>query len=237
MEERELLPPPHQEDTRKKQLPDNPGTYVVQVPKDQVYRVPPPENAHIAQTHKNSPPKDPKRSRCCWFFILFFIIFFALFILLGAIFGGLFSMLLSPKDPKFSILRFNLLQAKPHPKYDVTFQLHNSNSNVGILYKDKGTVSLSLRQRQIASGPYPTLHQDPHDTTSFNVTLNASKDLMESAKNLSLTFSLAIHFQARMNLGLLRSGTMKFHVTCKLKLDSFAKTPRILSQQCDTKRH
>ncbi|PIN19346.1 hypothetical protein CDL12_07977 [Handroanthus impetiginosus] len=41
-----------------------PGTYVVQVPKDQIYRVPPPENAiMLAERGKN---KQNRRSSCCF---------------------------------------------------------------------------------------------------------------------------------------------------------------------------
>ncbi|KAL2339892.1 hypothetical protein Fmac_007832 [Flemingia macrophylla] len=255
MEERESLPPPpppNLEDSGNKnhiktlQLPDKPGTYVVQVPKDQVYRVPPPQNSSIAESRIKAPPRDAKTSRCSWYCVLFSIIFFALLILLGAVFGGLFSLLLSPTDPEFSIVKFKLVERKPNPKYDVTFHVHNSNSKVGILYKDSGSVSLSLKQRNIASGTYPTLYQDPHVTTSFNVTLEASKPglpkvVEQSVKNekekVSVAFSLSIHFHARMKMGLLRSRKMKFDVTCNVKMDSLAKTTRILSQQCQTKRH
>ena len=245
-------PPPLEKNhnTDKLKLPDlDPGTYVVQVPKDQVYRVPPPENAQIAESHKKSPPnKEAKTSRCCLCCVLFFIIFLVLAILLGAVLGGLFSMLLTPEDPKFSITSFKVVETKPHPKYDVTLEVHNPNSDVGILYNGKGHVSLSLRrQENIASGAYPTFRQDSHDTTTFGLTLTSSskaglpKEVEESVRNdkkkVSVTFSLAIHALAHMKMGLLRSGTMKFDVTCKVKLDTLAKTTHVLSQQCETKRH
>ncbi|TKY74359.1 Late embryogenesis abundant protein, LEA-14 [Spatholobus suberectus] len=253
MEERVSPPPPpplehtDKNHSPKLQLPDiDPGTYVVQVPKDQVYRVPPPENARIVEQHRNSPPKEAKTSRCCWCCVLFFIVFVALLILLGGVLGGLFSMLLKPKDPNFSIQSFKVVESKPYPKYDVTLQVHNSNSKVGVSYKDRGRVSLSLRRQEIASGAYQTSYQDPHDTTTFGVTLKGSKagfpkEVEESVKNdkkkMHVTFSLAIRVLARMKMGLLRSGTMTFDVTCKLKLDTLAKNTHVLSQQCETKRH
>ncbi|KAL2242254.1 UNVERIFIED_CONTAM: NDR1/HIN1-like protein 13 [Sesamum indicum] len=39
-------------------------TYVVQIPKDQIYRVPPPENAHMLEERTRNPAKK-KRSSCC----------------------------------------------------------------------------------------------------------------------------------------------------------------------------
>ncbi|KAI3460017.1 hypothetical protein Pfo_016680 [Paulownia fortunei] len=41
------------------------GTYVVQVPKDQIYRVPPPENAFMLE-ERNRKQNKQKRSSCCF---------------------------------------------------------------------------------------------------------------------------------------------------------------------------
>ncbi|XWS15024.1 hypothetical protein CRYUN_Cryun35bG0059100 [Craigia yunnanensis] len=56
-------PNPHQEivQVQQPQPAFRPGTYVVQVPKDQIiYRVPPPENALIADRHQGN-----NNRRCC----------------------------------------------------------------------------------------------------------------------------------------------------------------------------
>ncbi|OMO94284.1 hypothetical protein COLO4_16431 [Corchorus olitorius] len=53
------------------------GTYVIQVPKDQIYRVPPPENALIAQRHQNNNIQGNKDTPCCsrlWCCIVFIIV-------------------------------------------------------------------------------------------------------------------------------------------------------------------
>ncbi|KAK7351174.1 hypothetical protein VNO77_10428 [Canavalia gladiata] len=223
----------------------DPGTYVVRVPKDQVYRVPPPENAEIAELHRSTPQKNTKRTRC-WCVTCFIVVIIVILIIIGGILGGLFSVVLKPKDPRFSIQHFNVLKGTPKPKYNITLQAHNPNSKVGIWYKEGGHVSLSLRPKEIASGSYPSFHQTPHDSTPFGVTLKASKagfpkEVEESITNhkhkVHVAFSLTIHVPARMKMGLLRSGTMQFDVTCQVTLDSLAKTPRVLSQQCQTKRH
>ncbi|KAL9144086.1 hypothetical protein ABFS82_14G274700 [Erythranthe guttata] len=43
------------------------GTYVVQVPKDQIYRVPPPENAIMLEQRNLKNQDKQKRSSCCCF--------------------------------------------------------------------------------------------------------------------------------------------------------------------------
>lgn len=153
-------------------------------------------------------------------------------------------MLLSPKDPKFSVERFNVAETKP--KYDITLKVQNSNSDVGISYKNGSRVTLSLNGKQIAKGDYPALYQDPRDTTSFGITLKGSKSglpkkveesVKSTKKKVPVPFSLAIQSRARMKMGLLSSGTMTFDISCKIKLDTLAKSTRVVSQQCQTKRH
>ena len=237
-------PPPPLDSNSKSKLPDiSPGTYVVQVPKDQIYRVPPPENVHIAELHRNSPPKAKNRT-CCWCFT-FIIVFLVIVLLAGGLLGGLFSIVLTPKDPRFSTQHF-LLQKKPHSHYKITLLAQNPNSNVAILYKEGGVISLSLKRQKVASGAYPTFSQSHQNSTQFEVTLKDStttlpKEVEESIENdkkkIHVTFFLSINFQAQMKMGLLRSGTMKYVVSCQVTVDTLAKNSRVVSQQCQTKRH
>lgn len=253
MEEQVLPPPPppppqdyaNKINSPKPKLPNiSAGTYVVQVPKDQIYRVPPPENARIAELHRNSPQKETNRTRC-WC-LVFIIVLISIIIFIGGLLGGLFSMVLSPKDPRFAIQRFFLQESKHNQQYKLTLQVKNSNSNLGVLYKEGGDVSLSLRRQKVASGTYPTFFQSHQNSTEFGVTLKGSmdkfpKEMEESITNnknkVHVTFSLTIHVKAQMKMGLLRSGTMEYDVTCQMTVDTLAQTTRVLSQQCQTKRH
>ncbi|QCE15876.1 Late embryogenesis abundant protein [Vigna unguiculata] len=218
------------------------NTYVVRVPKDQVYRFPPPENARLAEQHQASTPKQAKTSRCCLCCIVVSIVILVLLIVLGGILGGIFSMLLSPKDPQFLVERFTV--GDTNHSYIITLNVHNPNADVGISYKNNSSVSLSLDGKQIAKGEYPGMYVDHLDSTSLGVPLKGSttpKKVKESMSNtkkkVPLTFSTAIRSRARMKMGLLRSGTMTFDVSCTFKLDTLVNSTRILSQQCQTKRH
>ncbi|CAL5202878.1 unnamed protein product [Lathyrus oleraceus] len=237
-------PPPRKDFNSNPQLPDiGHGTYVVQVPKDQIYRIPPPENARIAESHRKPPPKETNRTRCwCVVFIVFFL---TIVILVGGVLGGVFSMVLAPKDPKFSIQHF-LLQSKLLPQYKITIEAYNPNTNVVILYKEGGDVSLSLKKQKIASGEYPTFSQANQNSKSFEVTLKGSttklpKEVEESKKNdkkkVRVTFSVLINVQTQIKLSLLQSRSMTYEVTCQVTVDSLAKTTKVVSQQCETKGH
>ncbi|CAK8566331.1 unnamed protein product [Lathyrus sativus] len=238
-------PPPHDVNSNP-QLPDfGHGTYVVQVPKDQIYRVPPPENALIAESHRKPPTKETKRTCCCCWCIVFIVLFLAIIILVGGVLGGLFSMTNPPKDPEFSIKHF-LLQSKLRPQYKITIQAYNPNTNVDILYKEGGDVSLSLKKKKIASGEYPTFSQANQNSTNFEVTLKGSttklpKEVQESKTNgkkkVHVTFSLSINVQTHMKLSLLQRESVTYEATCHVTVDSFAKTTKVVSQQCETKGH
>ncbi|PNY08438.1 late embryogenesis abundant hydroxyproline-rich glycoprotein [Trifolium pratense] len=101
MEERASPPPapPPQDSNSKPQLPTiSPGTYVVRVPKDQIYRVPPPENARIAEQHRSAPRRETNGTHCCC--IAFIVFFLAVAILIGGVLGGLFFMAQQPHCPR-----------------------------------------------------------------------------------------------------------------------------------------
>ncbi|KAK2358789.1 NDR1/HIN1 protein [Trifolium repens] len=77
--------------SQKPALPSNaapspPGTYVIQVPKDQTYRFPPPENA---RRYANYTRRKTRRNRCCcclcWLISILFIL-----VVLVAIAAGVF---------------------------------------------------------------------------------------------------------------------------------------------------
>ncbi|KAA8522491.1 hypothetical protein F0562_013148 [Nyssa sinensis] len=193
---------------RTSQSAFRPGTYVVQVPKDQIYRVPPPEHALLAERHRK-PPR--QRRSCCTCFFGIFAIVAAIAIILGLI-GGTTSIFLRHNSPTFHIE--HVLVKNPtlppdqqhHSEYDITLKSNNPNDNARISYNHGGDATLSFRQQEIAVGTYPTFDQGPKNSTVF-----------------------------RVKIGALKIGTAKIAVTCNLTVDSLAKVTHVLSQECHTK--
>ncbi|CAI9259514.1 unnamed protein product [Lactuca saligna] len=68
-----------------------PGTYVVQVPKDRIYRTPPPENALIVERYRNSPAK--KQSNC----VKYLLISIAIIVLLLGFIGGIMLVVIKER--------------------------------------------------------------------------------------------------------------------------------------------
>lgn len=219
------------------------GTYVVQVPKDQVYRVPPPENAVIAERHRN--PKIHKRSCSCCLCVLIIII--ALVVVVGLIVGVSY-IVLKPNDPNFNIEHVvvkNPASNNSHPDYTITLKAENPNGISSISYEKGGDASLSFKEHKLATGNYPTFNQAYKNSKVFDIVLHGSKtalpkEIDESLKskksNVHISLSLSMNnVQIKFVIAEMTIATKKIDVSCNLTVDSLAKETRVLSQECNTK--
>ncbi|GAV59268.1 LEA_2 domain-containing protein, partial [Cephalotus follicularis] len=221
-----------------------PGTFVVQVPKDQIYRIPPPENALILERRQNPEKKkrDPYRSCCLYCCIVISII------VLGLGLTACISLIfLTPKDPNFNLERIlaNNQTSYKHPEYDITLKAENPNKLSGVLYKQNGVASLSFRQQGIATGSYPTFYQERKSSNDVSIVLKGSNIMLpneidESIKtqnrNLHVSMLLKITVPVKMKTGFFNAGKIKIVVTCDFMVDNLAKGSNVLSQQCQTER-
>merc|ERR1712226_1601609 len=193
------------------------ATYVVQVPKDQIFCVPPPENAVLAERRGNpfrcSKGKKPRRRRprCC----LCFSVSVVLLVLVLALIAAVVYVLLTPKDPTFRVERV-VVKNNTRPGYGITIRAKNSNEIMSIDYKAGGVASLSFKQRGIAKGKYPSFKQD------------------SKKPKIKVSLSLKMDVHARIRVGALHYGSVKFVAACDFTVDTLAKNSRILSQKCHT---
>lgn len=222
------------------------GTYVVQVPKDQVYRIPPPENALIVERYR-TPIAKSKRSCCCCFLCLLLIFIAVLLVLV--VLASITSIFIKTKDPVFSIDHFLVKktlrssQGIVEHEFDIWTKAKNPNARSGILYKEGGKTSLSFEQKEVAAGTFPTFYQSKKNMTTSQLVLHgssdgSSKEIEESMKGAkskpNLAFLLAIKVPARMTVGLFRKQDVNIVVSCNFEVDTLAEGTRILSQQCRT---
>ncbi|KAI4337711.1 hypothetical protein L6164_016095 [Bauhinia variegata] len=135
-------------------------------------------------------------------------------------------------------------------EYEISLQVNNPNSIVGILYKEGGGVSLSLRQQEIASGIYPSFYQGHGNSEVFGITLkvlkrgllneevekNSMKNDKTKMNNVAFSLTIRVPVQMKMGAMALHGATTKYDVTCQLSEDILVKSTRMISQQCQTKR-
>ncbi|OWM90244.1 NDR1/HIN1-like protein 13 [Punica granatum] len=234
---------------------------VVQIPKDQIYRVPPPENALIIERHRNPPKKanQKKLCGCCswcsclsiWVVILALV---AIFVMIRTL-PSTMSFAFLPRVPVYRIEHFSVKnlthsahhENKSHLHYEITLKDENKNPVTGILYHEDGIVSLLCRGKEIAGGKYPAFNQDGKETKDVKLTLEGlnihlpediNKSMKSTTPKVHVPFLLEMDVPAGMKIGLLKSGTLKFTVSCNFVVDTLGEKQgtRILSQECVTRR-
>ncbi|KAL0283167.1 UNVERIFIED_CONTAM: NDR1/HIN1-like protein 13 [Sesamum angustifolium] len=187
------------------------ATYVVQIPRDQIYRVPPPEHARIVEDHKRntSSKKAGGRSTVCCIFIPIVVVS----VIITAAVYGLRYTLYDAKSPKFAV---SGIQAKNlegtgrrPPRYDVTLLANNPNTRMSISYLQGGKEgTLALKNQQIGKGGIQPMVKQESGTSAVDVHVISSW---------------------------VRNERKDLNVTCEFKVrNSLTGKAKIASQECNT---
>ncbi|XP_028244999.1 NDR1/HIN1-like protein 13 [Glycine soja] len=223
------------------------GTYIVQFPKDQVYRVPPRENALIVEQYRNPATAKKRRGGCCCccnrrVLITFALVVTAIVAVVGITLATLY-FIFSPAGPKFTVShvavnRNNKNSQGAAAQYEVSLRARNPNEKLAIQYQE-GDVSLLLfDESKVAEGKFPTLEQGGGEASEVKLELTGSSGAFprgmhggDAAVDLKLEIKLAI----RIRTAGLETWGMSSNVACQFKVSGLGNDTRILSQQCDTK--
>ncbi|XP_075481371.1 NDR1/HIN1-like protein 13 [Primulina tabacum] len=242
MEERDVPPPAN-----------DPGTYVVQIPRNQVYRIPPPENARIVEQHTRN---FPQKSRKCGFSRIICWLLLIL-ILLGIVAGiallVLRATLYNPKSPEFELTQFhskNLEQPLPNktlshtrpPEYDITLHATNPNGRMSFSFLGAGKSSLVFKNKKIGHGGAPSSStEEPNNPIRIPIALYGcgaplreaiKKSLADTdeTKSMQLEIETSIEFNSWA-----RNERKDIVITCDFKVKgSLLKIPKVSSQECRT---
>ncbi|GAV71906.1 LEA_2 domain-containing protein [Cephalotus follicularis] len=229
--------------------PENPttpsGTYVIQIPKDNIYRVPPPENATRYQqlTRRKS-----RRSPCCCCLCYLLSLIVSL-IVLAAIAAAVFYLVVRPEAPKYSvdsiaIRGFNLTSSSSpiSPEFDVTVTANNPNNKIGIYYVEKSSIDVSYEGVQLCSGALPVFYQPPKNVTVFMAALKGSGIQLSSAVSTSLLddqtqgmvpFHVTLRAPVKIKVGSVKTWTITVKVDCDVTVDNLTAASSIVSKKCD----
>ncbi|KAM1052764.1 hypothetical protein ACFX13_000358 [Malus domestica] len=235
-----LRPPP----------PPFPGanTYVVQIPKDQIYRVPPPENALIVERHRN--PENKKKSPCCTIRCLIIgAIVFSLCLILFITLLSL-SLTVKPKEPKFSISNVHVKNPKSksdigknsHPGYEVSVKVNNPNGH-GINYEGSEGASLLLKEKSIGKGKFPLKKQEKDSSATVKLVLDGSKgalprEVEKSIENTNSKMHLPLTLKMDLSVkvkGFIKTWKMETEVECHFQVSTLGKGTKVLQQKCEAK--
>lgn len=215
------------------------GTYIVQVPRDQVYRIPPRENATLLENYRAKSSSSSSSS------ILTFVFVIVLFIV--AVLGSLLVIFLIYKNPSFSIEHF--LVKKNYIDYDIRMKIHNPNKYVFISYQSNSNVILSSsisskKKIELGSGKFPKLHQGSKGSSIVNVTVHGSRNQlpkeiavrMRIHSKTKISLFLSMNVPVKFKVGTVNVKSKKIHVSCIFFVHKFnSKVSRVVTQKCTTR--
>ncbi|KAF3953111.1 hypothetical protein ACB098_08G087600 [Castanea mollissima] len=238
--------------TRPNPSPDKPvpppGTYVIHIPKDQVYRVPPPENAdrYHALTRKSKTRRRPCCCCLCWFLGVL-----ALIVALVAVSAAIFYLVVKPRSPNYSIdavsiSGVNLTAASSasltvSPEFDVTVRADNPNKKIGIYYQPKSSVGIYYDDVSLCNGAVPSFYQPSNNVTVFKTALKGSgvvltstvkNSLLQAQSQGKVPLLLTVRAPVKIKVGSVKSWTITVKVDCDITVDSLTTNAKILSKDC-----
>ncbi|KAF8776148.1 hypothetical protein HU200_003839 [Digitaria exilis] len=233
--------------------PSRHDTYVVQVQKDQIYRVPPPENAYLAERYRNARGGGKKTTQqdgpgaCspCVARTLGAVV--AAAALLGA--AVLISLVvLRPGVPSFSVDRLTVRdEPRTPPRTDFDFFLTAVNpSKMTALWYRSGTARLLHQGTTLAKGDVGQPADGGEDATDFSVVLRGvprdgrahaavDKALIAGNKGHHVELELAVEVTVQVHVGALGFGQRRLAVDCRITAAGLRKDVHISSQNCTSR--
>ncbi|XP_060171305.1 NDR1/HIN1-like protein 13 [Lycium barbarum] len=231
------------------------GTYVVQVPKDQIYRVPPPENALIVENHRNQNQQGRSSHSCCCSRRCICVV--VALVVVGIIIGlviGLNKLFTKHDDPQFSVKQIlvkkllkNQRDKHPQYEYDVTIEAKNPNqrSRITYNYKGDGDISLYFKQKKIGHGNFPDLDQEPESSNDFEVILgnknvdklpeDVERSMNSTNSKQRLSLSVSIDVLIKFKVWGISSKIKNIGASCSFSVNTMTKNSHVNNQKCLSK--
>ncbi|KAK7399537.1 hypothetical protein VNO78_10722 [Psophocarpus tetragonolobus] len=216
-------------------------TYIVQLPKDQVYRVPPRENALMVEQYRN-PATPQKRRACCWnrrLLLTAALVLVAVIAVIGITLATLY-FIFNPTGPSFTVSHVAFKRGNGRntpPQYEVSLMAKNPNQKLSIHYED-GVVLLFFQDAKVASGRFPTLEQRRDEESDVNIELTRSSGALPRDMNggtSPVDLKLLMKLRVRITTMGIQSWLMRSYVACDFKISGLRPHSHVLSQACHSK--
>ncbi|XVE83163.1 hypothetical protein DITRI_Ditri16bG0065600 [Diplodiscus trichospermus] len=235
------------------QLAPPPGrplaTYVIQVPKDQIYRIPPPENARIVEGYRKEAAEQVRNKKKTY---LKYLIWMAIIlVVIGVMIGVTLTVLyhsFTPKAPIFSVSKLHVTQfvdGSP-PKYDITLKVKNPNEKMGIQYRsDEDDAKLIFWTKTLGSGQFPSFYQKGGDSNAVHVNLNGPDDqsvpsvppnvqrsMNDKKQKHKISLVLKFNSPLLLNVWIFKLWNRDMDVKCNFRVSTMGQGTKILTQNC-----
>lgn len=226
-------------------------TYVIKVPKDQIYRLPPPENSHLFESYSRRSSQSRRRRSCCRC-IAWTLLALVLLLVLLAIAAAVLYLVFQPKIPSYSLDKLSIsglnLSAGPiSPEFDLTLRADNSrNKKVGLRYEEGSDIGVYYSGDLWSSGVWPAFYQPGRNVTVIQTALKGSGIRLSSASRSSLVeqerrggvpLEVDVKVDVRVKFGAVSSWKVTVKVRCEVVVDKMTPDLRLVSKDCRTKLH
>ena len=226
-----------------------PGTYVIHIPKDQVYRVPPPENAR----RYNDLTRRSKRRRPCCCCLCWSLGILTFLLVLIAVTAAIFYLVVKPEAPNYTvdsiaISGFNTSTSSSSsssltvsPEFDVAVRADNPNDKIGIDYQKDSSVEIYYTDVSLCNGVLPEFYQPSNNVTVFKTALKGSGVVLSSSVKNSLVAAqsqgrvpllLKVRAPVKIKVGSVKTWTITVKVDCDITVDKLSANATILSKDC-----
>lgn len=234
--------PPIPEPSRP--VPPPPSTYVIQLPREQIFRYPPPESSRKFQTLNVKKNRRSCCRRCCCFTLCLLL----LLIVAAGIAAAVFYLVFRPESPKYTVDRirisgFNLTSAAPiSPRFDVSIKANNPNDKIGIYYLKDGAANVFYNDVRLCDGVLPTFYQPKNNITVFHTALKGSNivlartsktELLNAQKKSTVPFLLRAKTPIKIKVGSINTWEINVEVKCDVIVDALNEKAKIISKKCN----
>lgn len=220
------------------------GTYVIQVPKDQIYRYPPPENSRRMKSFS----RRKSRRGCCCRCLCYTLCLLVTLTVAVAVAAGVLYLVFRPESPNYTvsdiaIKGLNLTSGSPvSPEFDVIVRAENPNNKLGIYYQKGSSVTVSHSGVKLSHGELPVFFQPSNNVTEFHTALKGSGVLLGNAVKSSLirqqrqrkvTFKLDIKAPVKIKVGAVKTWEITVNVKCDVAVDALNEKSKVVSKDCN----
>ncbi|GJQ89305.1 NDR1/HIN1-like protein 13 [Tanacetum coccineum] len=232
------------DDTQQPQNDDKPllppqGTYVIQIPKDQIFRNPPPENS--LKLHKFANRK-PRRSSCCRCFCFTISALIIILLLLTVLY-----FVFRPEKPtysidKLSITGVNLTSSSPlNLKMNLNITSQNPNDKISVFYIKGSEVNVYYDDVKLCNGVLPVFEHKPNNVTVIQTVLRGNgvvlaRDvharLVKQDKGRNVPLKLKVKAPVKVKIGAVKTWEIMVTVKCDVAVNRFTTKSKIVSKSC-----
>lgn len=226
------------------------GTYVIQIPKDQIYRFPPPQNAHLFENYSRR-SSSRRRSPCFRCLAYTFILILSLLVLL-TITAAVLYFVLQPKFPSYSLDKISISGFNDNiksgntlsPQFNITIRAHNKNKKIELEYREGSNIVAAYRDLNLCRGSWPVFRQGTRNVTVFETQLKGSgirvsgamrREMEEEERDERVPVAVDVKVPVRVRVRRVRSWTFTVKVECDVVLDKLGRGAKIVSKSCKTR--